>query len=65
MGEVIRELNELTGGDAIIVTDVGQHQMVACRYARFTQSKSQHHFGWARNDGIRFARCHRRQNGGT
>src|SRR5687767_5254155 len=33
MGEVIKHLNELTGGDAIIVTDVGQHQMVACRYA--------------------------------
>jgi acetolactate synthase-1/2/3 large subunit len=40
MGEVIKTLNELTGGEAIIVTDVGQHQMVACRYAKFTQSKS-------------------------
>ncbi|MGZ3840048.1 MAG: biosynthetic-type acetolactate synthase large subunit [Flavisolibacter sp.] len=40
MGEVIKILNELTGGDAVIVTDVGQHQMVACRYARFNQSKS-------------------------
>jgi acetolactate synthase I/II/III large subunit len=40
MGEVIKYLNELTGGDAIIVTDVGQHQMVACRYAKFNQSKS-------------------------
>lgn len=40
MGEVIKTLNELTNGDAIIVTDVGQHQMVACRYARFNQSKS-------------------------
>ena len=40
MGEVIRTLNELTGGNAVIVTDVGQHQMVACRYAQFNQSKS-------------------------
>jgi acetolactate synthase-1/2/3 large subunit len=40
MGEVIDSLNELTNGDAIIVTDVGQHQMVACRYAKFNQSKS-------------------------
>ena len=40
MGEVIKTLNELTGGNAVIVTDVGQHQMVACRYAEFHQSKS-------------------------
>jgi acetolactate synthase I/II/III large subunit len=40
MGEVINLLNELTGGDAVIVTDVGQHQMVACRYARFKRSQS-------------------------
>ena len=40
MGEVIKYLNELTGGDAIIVTDVGQHQMVAIRYARFNTSLS-------------------------
>ena len=40
MGEVIKALNELTGGNAIIVTDVGQHQMVACRYAKMNQSKS-------------------------
>src|SRR5690242_13659563 len=40
MAEVIDTLNELTKGDAVIVTDVGQHQMVACRYAKFTKSKS-------------------------
>ncbi len=34
MAEVINVLNELTGGDAVIVTDVGQHQMVACRYTK-------------------------------
>jgi acetolactate synthase I/II/III large subunit len=40
MGEVIKVLNKLTDGDAVIVTDVGQHQMVACRYAEFKQTKS-------------------------
>jgi len=40
MGEVIKVLNELTKGDAIIVTDVGQHQMVTCRYAKFNETKS-------------------------
>ncbi|HEX5023723.1 MAG TPA: biosynthetic-type acetolactate synthase large subunit, partial [Agriterribacter sp.] len=40
MGEVIKVLNELTGGDAVIVTDVGQHQMVACRYALFNETRS-------------------------
>jgi len=40
MGEVIDAINEITGGDAVMVTDVGQHQMVTCRYAKFTKSKS-------------------------
>jgi len=40
MGEVIKVLNELTGGSAVIVTDVGQHQMVASRYALFNKSRS-------------------------
>ncbi len=40
MGEVIRGINEETKGDAVIVSDVGQHQMIACRYAEFTKSKS-------------------------
>jgi len=40
MGEVINVLNELTNGDAVIVTDVGQHQMVACRYAKQNKTRS-------------------------
>jgi acetolactate synthase-1/2/3 large subunit len=40
MGEVVQQLNELTGGEASVVTDVGQHQMVACRYANFKQTRS-------------------------
>ena len=40
MGEVINLINELTDGKAVIVSDVGQHQMVACRYAKFKQSRS-------------------------
>lgn len=40
MGEVIHNINKYSNGDAVIVTDVGQHQMVASRYAKFTQTKS-------------------------
>ena len=40
MGEVIRIINEVSKGEAIMVTDVGQHQMVTCRYAQFNQSRS-------------------------
>ena len=40
MAEVINLLNELSKGEAVIVTDVGQHQMVTCRYAKYKSSKS-------------------------
>ena len=40
MGETIASINKHTGGDAVIVTDVGQHQMITCRYAEFIRSKS-------------------------
>lgn len=40
MGEVVTEINLATQHRAVIVTDVGQHQMVTCRYAKFKQSKS-------------------------
>ena len=40
MGEVIRLVSELTGGDAIVVTDVGQNQMSAARYFKFANPNS-------------------------
>nr|WP_315029078.1 biosynthetic-type acetolactate synthase large subunit [uncultured Chryseobacterium sp.] len=40
MGEVVRYLNEMTAGEAVIVTDVGQHQMATCRYSRFKHSRT-------------------------
>jgi len=40
MGEVIRRITEKTEGEAILVTDVGQHQMIANRYFKFKNSRS-------------------------
>ena len=40
MGEVMKEINSQTEGKAAIVSDVGQHQMIACRYADFRQTRS-------------------------
>ena len=40
MGEVLKEINTYTKGNAAIVSDVGQHQMIACRYANFNKSRS-------------------------
>lgn len=40
MGEVLKEINQQTKGNAAIVSDVGQHQMIACRYANFNITKA-------------------------
>lgn len=40
MGEVVHTVAEATGGDAILVTDVGQNQMFASRYFHYNQKRS-------------------------
>lgn len=40
MGEVVNKVSEVSEGKAVIVTDVGQNQMIGARYSRFAQSRS-------------------------
>ena len=40
MGEVVRKISEATNNDAVLVTDVGQNQIMAARYFKFTKSRS-------------------------
>jgi len=40
MGEVIRRVSEATNHDAVLVTDVGQHQMMSVRYFKYKQTRS-------------------------
>ena len=40
MGEVARAVSEATGNDAILVTDVGQNQMMSARYFKYTRERS-------------------------
>lgn len=40
MGEVVRKISDATDNDSILVTDVGQNQMLSARYYRFKQSRS-------------------------
>ena len=40
MGEVVRVVSEATNNEAILVTDVGQNQMMSARYFKYTKSRS-------------------------
>ena len=40
MAEVVRKVSEAANNEAIMVTDVGQNQMFACRYFQFTKPRS-------------------------
>ncbi len=47
MGEVVHILSDISNGEAIMVTDVGQHQMMAMRYYDFKKSRS-----WVTSGGL-------------
>ena len=40
MGEVVNKVSQATNNEAVCVTDVGQHQMMATRYFKHTRSRS-------------------------
>ena len=40
MGEVVNKVSEATGHNAVVVTDVGQNQMFAARYSRYSEPRS-------------------------
>ncbi len=40
MGEVVKKLSDATKGEAIVVSDVGQHQMMATRYFKLNHPRS-------------------------
>ena len=64
MGEVIHAINEETKGDAIIVTDVGQHKWSLVDMQNST-SQNQIYIWWIEDYGICVTCCFRSQNGRT
>ena len=59
---LIEKIYELTKGDAIITTEVGQHQMWAAQYYKYKSSSSVPYFRWSWNNGIWTRRCDRCQS---
>ena len=60
---VINDLWEATGGGAVVVTDVGQHQMWEAQYYRHEQPRTLITSGGPGHHGLRAARGHRGQDG--
>ncbi|MFN1222353.1 thiamine pyrophosphate-dependent enzyme, partial [Enterococcus faecium] len=40
MGEVARKVSEVAGPDAVLVTDVGQNQLLSARYFNYCKPRS-------------------------
>jgi len=47
MAEVVRMVSDFTGNNAVVITDVGQNQMAAARYSKFSSSRS-----WVTSGGL-------------
>ena len=60
---IVQTINEVTGGDAVIVTEVGQHQMWAAQYYQYRQPRTPSHFGRTGNHGVWPGCRYRRKDG--